>query len=140
MNDFNIDNNNEDNNNSPYTQYGFYTRTPNQIFVSAAYAMGILAIISTILITVYLPFIFGGLSIIFAMLSRTDLEKLQQKAKKGMICGIIGISMNVALIVTCFTLVFTKPEMRTELNTVCEQMYGISFDELLEEMYGGGSL
>ena len=44
------------------------SKTTNQ-FAVASLSMGILTIITTVLCTVFLPFLFSGLSIIFAVLS-----------------------------------------------------------------------
>ena len=42
--------------------------------------------------------------------------------------------MNLALIVFCVNMVMTNPEYRNQLNEACEEMYGYTFDEMLEDM------
>ena len=67
----------QNNNPVPPTNPGMGYRPPvsysnSNGFVTAAFTCGILAIVTTICMTVYLPFIFGGLSIIFGVLSKRE--------------------------------------------------------------------
>lgn len=104
-------------------------------FVGASMALGIASIVSMVCMTVYLPFILGGLAIIFAILSKTNPEiPMEKKAKTGLTCGCIGLFGNLALIGVCVTLVFTNPTYRQQLNELCTQMYGQSFDQMLEQI------
>ncbi len=132
-------NNGRDPNNNSYNNYNGYNKyqQPGAAFISASYILGILAIVTTFLCTVYLPYIFGSLSIIFALLSKGNAKQTAQRAAAGMRCAIIGIIMNTALIVTCFTLVFTNPKIHQELNTMTKQVYGRSFDEIMQDIEEG---
>lgn len=106
-----------------------------QGFLTAALVCGVLTIVTTVLVTVYLPFVFGGLSIIFACLSRVgDTAKLAKQAKTGILCAVIGLVMNTSLIVGSISLVFNHPEYRQQLNELCEEMYGDSFDNMFNQM------
>ena len=61
------------------------------------------------------------------------------KAKAGMICCITGLALDVVLCVSAVILVFAlpkvSPELRKEINSVCEEQYGVSYDELMDEIY-----
>ena len=121
------------NNYNGYNQY----RLPGAGFITASYIMGILTIVTTILCTVYLPYVFGSLSILFALLSRGNAKKMAQRASFGMRSAIVGLIMNTALIVTCVTLVFTNPQMRQQLNNTMKQVYGRTFDEIMQDIENG---
>lgn len=103
-------------------------------FVGLTFIFGILAITTTLMMTVYLPFIFGGLALVFGILSRTHNNPIAFKVKLGMIFAVIGLICNLFIIVTSVHTVFTNPEMKQELNQMCESMYGQSFDEMIEEI------
>lgn len=104
-------------------------------FVTAAFVCGILAIITTVCMTVYLPFVFAGLSFIFGALSKNKANvPMEKKARTGMICGAGGLIANVLLIVLCVNMVLTNPDYRSQLNDMCQQMYGITFDQMLDDM------
>lgn len=108
---------------------------PTNGFATAAFVCGILTIVTMVCMTVYLPFVFGGLSLIFGALSKRQANvPMEKKAKRGMIFGIGGIVANVLLIVLCVNMVLTNPDYRSQLNDACQQMYGITFDQMLEEM------
>ena len=130
----------QNNNPVPPTNPGMGYRPPvsysnSNGFVTAAFTCGILAIVTTICMTVYLPFIFGGLSIIFGVLSKREPNvPMLTKAKTGIICGVGSLVLNLALIVFCVNMVMTNPEYRNQLNEACEEMYGYTFDEMLEDM------
>ena len=140
-NNVNNQNNSWNPNNNGYNNYNGYNQyhQPGAAFITASYILGILAIVTTFLCTVYLPYIFGSLSIIFALLSKGNAKQAAQRAAAGMRCAIIGIIMNTALIITCFTLVFTNPQIHQELNDMTKQMYGRSFDEIMQDIEEGKS-
>ena len=122
-------------------QFGGYDQypLPGAGFINASYICGILSIVTTILCTVYLPYIFGALSIVFAILSRGNAAKAASKAVAGIRFAVIGLIMNTALIVTCFTLVFTDPQPHDEVNKITKQFYGQSFDEMIEDIENGNT-
>ena len=124
------------NSNGQFGGYNSYPM-PGAGFINASYICGTLSIATTILCTVYLPYIFGALSIVFAILSRGNAAKMARKAASAIRLAVIGLIMNTALIVTCFTIVFTNPQVHDELNRISEQVYGQSFDELMEGIESG---
>ena len=105
-------------------------------FVNASMTCGILSIITSFVCPIYLPFVFGGLGILFALLSRKGNEPLHPNAKAGLITGILGVVLYlVILIVSCVT-VFNDPNYKDQLNSVSEQLYGESFDDMIEDLEG----
>lgn len=112
---------------------------PNS-FMMLSLLMGVLAFTSCSFI--FTAMIAGGLSILFAILSKGNHPKMHFTAKSGITASIAAMVLSV--IITSFTvyMVFHNPEYREMLNTTYESMYGMTFDEALEEMYpstqGGG--
>jgi len=109
-------------------------------FMMLSLLLGVLAFTSCSFI--FTAMIAGGLSILFAILSKGNHPKMHFIAKSGVMASVAAMVLSV--IITAFTvyMVFYNPEYRKMLNTTYESMYGITFDEALEEMYpstqGGG--
>ncbi len=104
-------------------------------FATAALTMGILTVITTVMCTVFLPFLFAGLSLIFAVLSKGKNYTMNTNARTGIVTSIIGLALNIIIVAGSFYLVFTVPEYKEQLNSIYEQLYGESFDELWEETF-----
>lgn len=112
------------------------TQKPNP-FVTASLILGVLAFATVM--TGVLPLLFGGLSILFAVLSYRRGKSLPTPAFVGVIASAIGMAFATVFIVITITLMPTMlkdPTYREQLNTMSEAMYGISFDEVMEEGYG----
>ena len=140
QNKWNQDNGNGSGQNNGWNQgNNGYSQQPGTSFITAAYVLGVLSIVTTFLCTVYLPYIFGSLSIIFALLSKGNAARTAQRAASGIRCAILGMIMNTALIIACFTLVFTNPQIHEELNEMTRQIYGHSFDEIMQDIEKGES-
>lgn len=112
-------------------------REPNQGFVTASLILGILTVMTAVMMTVYIPFILGGISIILAILSKGKLPRLPKMAQKGIIISIAGIILNIVIVVGSFYTVFHNPQARAEFDTMFEQVYGESFDEMVQDIQNG---
>lgn len=112
---------------------------PN-VFMMLSVLMGIFAFTSCTFI--FTALIAGGLSILFAILSKGSHPKMHFMAKSGIITSIAAIVLSVIITSSVVHLVFNSPQYREMLNTTYESMYGMTFDEALEEIYpstqGGG--
>lgn len=106
---------------------------PNS-FASLSFTFGLLTITTMFMMTIYLPFIFGGLSLVFAILSRTDSRFFSHRVKIGMICATVGLIVNLAFTVTSVYSVFTDPKLKEQLNDTCESMYGYTYDEMIDQI------
>jgi hypothetical protein len=86
----------------------------------------------------YIPFIAGGIGIILAILSKGSARKLSGKAKAGLTGCAVGLVLDVLLCVGSVYVVFNlptlMPDMVDEVNEMCEDRYGISYDELMNEI------
>lgn len=138
--------NNQNNGNGMPNGYHYMppARTPGSGLANAAIVLGIVAIITAVMMTLYLPFILGSLAIVLALLSKGTAEKLTGQAKAAISCGTVSLVINLAIFITSVAYVFSNPEMLIETaqmydNTI-EQMYGESseeiFGESMEDMIG----
>ena len=128
-------NNNGYNNNRPYYNRNAYNNAePGGSFATAAMVLGIVSIVTSFTFTVYPPFIVGSIAIILAILSKGQRPNLLSKARTGVICAVIGLVMNTVIVITSMVLLFTNPYVRAEVNKTFEKQYGMSFDEMWEEM------
>lgn len=107
-----------------------------QLAVIAA-ALGIAAIVTTFIMPVIVPGVLGSLSIILAILSTGREPRMPRMSKIALGCGITSIVVYIAFIGVVITVIInmvTNPTVRAQANEIMEQMYGYSFDDLLDEI------
>ncbi len=102
---------------------------------TAALITGILGAFSIICLPLYLPCIFAGISIVLALLSKGSKSKLSAYAKAGLITSVCSLILNLLILAGCYYLVFNIPEFRQEFNQAYEQIYGESFDDLIQDSF-----
>lgn len=125
------------NNGYPYYNRNLYQAPPAEPgsnLATAAMVLGIASIVFCFTFTLYPAFITGSIAIILALLSKGRRPKHLSRAVTGLTCAVIGLTLNVLIIVATFTLIFTNPNVRAEVNRTFERTYGQSFDEMLEEI------
>lgn len=138
--------NNNPYNNNPYNNnpYGAPLQpaprnAKGDSMASASMILGIIALVSLLLLRLSMPFILGGIGIILAILSKGGARKMAGRAKAGMICCITGLVLDLVFCIFAVWLVFSlpklSPELTEEVNKVCEEQYGVSYDEMMEEIY-----
>ena len=118
------------------------TPKKNQALVRGAFIMGIISLVCAFTCFSFLAPVFGGLGVLFALLSKGKEEVLEKKAKTGLILSAVSLIATVAFM--AFTFIFTfatlsqyePDELHDYLNEAYEETYGQSFDELYEEIYG----
>ena len=106
-------------------------------FAIASLVFGILALAG--FCTIVLSFLFGGLSILFAILSHRKGKSLSGTSLGGVLSSISGIALaSVMLIMSLASLpaMLTNEATLKQLNDTYESLYGQSFEEMLEESYG----
>ena len=97
----------------------------------------ILAVLSIITIQlVIFPFIFGGLSILFAILGSGSHPQIPTKGKVAIVLSSLSIVLTITLSVFAIKMIFTNPAMRQQLNATSMQIYGESFDDAFEKSFG----
>lgn len=109
-------------------------KQPNQSLYQASMILGVLTIITTVMMTVYIPYILGGLAIILGVLSRGELKSFHKSAKIGITVGAIGLVMNTCMIVTSVHTVFSNPDAYREFDQTVQQIYGESFEDMVEDL------
>ena len=124
--------------------YSNMQNTPkkNQALVNCAFFLGILSLITGVTCFSFFTPIFGGLGIIFALLSKGKEPVFERKAKHGLVMSTIALVVTVILSLVTFIMTFATlsqyepDELHDYLNEAYEESYGQSFDELYEEIYG----
>lgn len=123
-------NNNQNFYNYP-PQNNVYIPQRENSFITVSLIFGITAIVSVI--SIFFPFIFGGLGILFALLSKGNDKQMTGKAKAGLITSLLGMSFSAFIVIASFVIVFSNPESRAlfyeEYDKAYEQQYGTSFEE-----------
>lgn len=141
--------NNPYNNTNPYyngNPYGYAgariispQKNKGEGMATAAMILGIISLVSLLLLRIYIPFLLGGVGIILAVLSKGKAKKMIGRAKAGLICCITGLALDITLCVFSVYLVFALPdilpEMVDEVNKMCEEQYGMTYEELMDEIY-----
>lgn len=106
---------------------------------TASMVLGIITLASLLLLRITVPFLLGGIGIILAILSRGGAKKMAGRAKAGMICCIVSLCVDVAFCSFAVWLMFAlpkiSPELTEEVNKICEEQYGVSYDEMMENIY-----
>lgn len=131
------------NNRYPYGNVSANIITPQKTkgegMATAAMILGIISLISLLLLRFYIPFLAGGVGIILAVLSKGGAKKMIGKARAGLICCITGLVLDIVLCISSVYLVFAlpdiMPEMVDEVNEMCEDRYGMTYDEFMDELY-----
>ena len=112
---------------------------PGSSLANAAMILGIIALICCFTFTVYPAFILGSIAILLALLSKGRRPVLFPKARTGIICATIGLVLNTLLTTSAIVMVFTSDELRQEMNEIMESQYGMSFDEMIDEIIEGSN-
>lgn len=141
--DFNNNNPNQNNNpgnnipgNNPYgNRYTPQANVPGSGLAGTAMILGIAAIVSAIMMTVYFPFILGGLAILFALLSKGLSPRFMKQAKIGIVCALAALAVNISIIIASVSFIFSNPDMLIDVaktyDTQIEKMYGVPSEEIL---------
>ena len=102
----------------------------------AAFRLGFIAILSTFLVPVFLPFILGSFSIILAVISKGSSRKFSRRGKQALFLGIAAIVINIAYLLYAFTTVYSMlstPSGREQISELLYRMYGMTLEEFLEQ-------
>lgn len=105
--------------------------TANKSMISAAFILGIITCVATVFMTVYIPFITGGLGLVCAILSRDRSGAMDSRARTGAILSVIGLVVNVFVISYSVYSVFNDPQLFEQFNQLFKRMYGQDFNTYL---------
>lgn len=104
-------------------------------FLAPCALMGILSLLSSC--TIVFSLIFGSLGIIFGILAYRKGRPMETELKLGFITSALGLALTLIIFIGALVFSFQMmedPQYREYLNQVSEEIYGTTFDEMLEEM------
>lgn len=78
--------------------------------------------------------IFASLAILFAVLSKGKQLKMHSFAKMSIGISVFSLVLSFTVTVSAFYNVLADPVKREEFNQIYEEMYGITFDEALNQL------
>ncbi len=102
-----------------------------------AAVFGIVAIFSTLFLPVVLPLALGSIAIVLAILSKGKQTAFTKGAKRAITAGIVALVLNLSILAAAvygIYLFHTDPSARKEINRMSEQIYGYSFDDMLQQI------
>ncbi len=100
-----------------------------------AKTMAFFALFSALFQTVIFPYIFGGLSILFAAISKGNTKQYQLNAKIAIWISVIVMILNSLFIgITTYNILYNDA-FKAKLNTTTQQIYGMNFDDFLDQIY-----
>lgn len=110
---------------------------PANSFARASMTIGAVALASVFTFTIFPAIILGSLALILALLSRGAELSFHPTARNGILMSILALVVNVALVGgTCFMILGDNP-YHEELNATYEEMFGMSYDEILQGVMDG---
>lgn len=102
----------------------------------AAQITGFTAALLAVMCTIFPAIIAGALAIIFAILSKTG-KVFERSAKIGIYLGITAIVINIGIIAYSYIIFEKDPQTHEQVNIMFEQIYGQSYDNMMEDMKDG---
>ena len=96
-------------------------------FETFAFTFAVASIIGCTVI--YTAYLFGGLAILFALLSRGAQMKLSPKAKKSILIGIGGIVLSTILFIASFLFLLEEYGSIEGILRAGSEMIGIDFEK-----------
>jgi len=128
---------------NPYNPYGaplqpVPVKPRGEGLATASMVLGIISLISLLLLHISIPLLLGSLGIVLAILSKGNAKKTVGRARAGMICCIVSLTLDIVLCISAVWLVFSlpnlSPKLKEEVNKTCEENYGVSYDEMMDEI------
>ena len=141
--DYNRDNHHEEwdkwnSNASNSSYYNQPTHRPyGQTFSIASAVCGLLSMTTSCTIILSLPL--GALGILFAVLAHRTKKKMNSTCVTGIALSCVGLTTAISMIVYSFVMLpslMQNDAFRNQVNAVSRQLYGVDFDEFMEETYG----
>ncbi len=135
-----MDHNQNINNNMGNLPYGRQAppayAVPGQKLANAAMILGIISVLSTILMTIYIPMILGTIAIILAILSKGLKSHMAGQAMTGLVCGIGGLLMNLGILISSLMFIFSHPELLQDAARTYDTQFEIIYGESTEDVLG----
>jgi len=122
---------------APGAPAGRTPAVPANAFARASLTIGGIALVSVFTFTVFPAVILGSLALILALLSRGSELTFHKTAKNGILVSVMAMVINIVLVGGTVALIFGDNSFHDELNATYEEMYGMTYDELLEGIMNG---
>ena len=103
----------------------------------ASMFLGVAALFS--MATIFFPIPLAALSILFACLSHRKGLKRELPALVGLISSAVALVISTVMIITSVAMLPTMlkdPQQRKQLDAITEQLYGNTFEDMMEDLYG----
>ena len=140
-NNWNGNNGQRDRWNSSASNSSYYNqpthRPYGQTFSIASAVCGLLSMTTSCTIILSLPL--GALGILFAVLAHRTKKKMNSTCVTGIALSCVGLTTAISMIVYSFVMLpslMQNDAFRNQVNAVSRQLYGVDFDEFMEETYG----
>ena len=112
------------------------TMDKGQRMTVIALVLSIVSVVSAVMITVYIPFLTGGVGMILACLARGGRKYFDGKGKAAMILSGIGIGLNLFLIFIVLWSYFMIPQVRQQTDALFQQNYGMTYEQMMAQLFG----
>ncbi len=118
------------------TNNGLDKDRASSMFATASLVCGVISLFGAFCC---LPFVFGALGIIFALLSKKGKQGFSTAARSGLICSVIGtvvaVTLSIFMVFYSYTEVFKNPEVMEEFKDSYRKQYEQIYNqELPQEM------
>jgi uncharacterized membrane-anchored protein YhcB (DUF1043 family) len=81
-----------------------------------------------------LGLILAGVAIMLAFLSRGRSRKMLVQGKRAIGFAVIGLVAGYSVMISSVHTVMTDPQLHQQLNDMSQQMNGVSFDDMLQQI------
>ena len=112
-------------------------QSPRERLTRTSMSLAVLAIFSTLTFPVLLPYIFGSVSIMLAIISKGARHSFPRRSRTAVIVASVALAINTALIVSSalyFLRALHDPALQEQFNKILYQTYGITFEDLISQL------
>ena len=112
-------------------------QSPRERLTRTSMSLAILAIFSTLTFPVLLPYIFGSVSIMLAIISKGARHSFPRRSRSAVIVASVALAINTVLIISTalyFYRMLHDPVLQEQFSGLLYQTYGITFEDLLNQL------
>lgn len=112
-------------------------QSPRERLTRTSMSLAILAIFSTLTFPVLLPYIFGSVSIMLAIISKGARHSFPRRSRSAVIVASVALAINTVLIISTalyFYRMLHDPVLQEQFSKLLYQTYGITFEDLLNQL------
>lgn len=112
-------------------------KQPGNSMATVSFIFGTISIIFSLMRLGFFSVFPGVFAIIFAILAKGRSEQFTGNNKFSVAMGVFGIIVGISTTIYYIYLILTDPSYMQQLNDLYLQLYGISFEDMLEEVLNG---